>query len=94
MGVLIAVLATVMIGELIRRAFIMPDGDQIPAPTAVLASDLPADTRFVGVVATRSHIAVHVVLPDGRHRLYIVDPASGHVTGIMDPASPTSLLTE
>ena len=94
MGVLIAVLAAVMIGELIRRAFLGPDIGETAAPPATLAFDLPADSRFVGLAGTRSHIAVHAVLPDGRHRIYIVDPAAGRVTGVIDPASSTTELSD
>jgi hypothetical protein len=93
MGVLIAVLAAVMIGELIRRAFLTAEPAPGAAPPAAVALDIPADSRFVGLTSTRSHIAIHAVLPDGRHRVYIVDPATGAVTGIIDPqadATPAS----
>jgi hypothetical protein len=85
MGVLIAVLAAVMIGELIRRAFLV-EPDAATSPTTAVELGIPADSRFVGLTATRSHIAIHAALPDGRHRVYIVDPASGRVTAVIDPA--------
>jgi hypothetical protein len=85
MGVLIALLATVMIGELVRRAFLTGDAGDAARPATAVDLNIPADSRFVGLTSTRSHIALHAVLPDGRHRVYIVDPAAGRVTGVIDP---------
>ena len=94
MGVLIVVLTAVLIGELIRRAFLTPDAGEIAAASGPLSFDMPADSRIVGLAGTQSHIAIHAVLPDGRHRVYLVDPEIGRVTGIIGPESSTIELSD
>ena len=94
MGVLIVVLAAVLIGELIRRAFLTSDTGEIAAVSAPLAFDMPADSRIVGLAGSQSHIAIHAVLADGRHRVYLVDPAAGQITGVIGPESSATELSD
>jgi len=89
MGVLIAVLAAVIIGELFRRAFLTDETSPPPAPAAVrsVALGLPEGTRIEGLVATGTRVVVHATLPGGGDRLIVLDPQTGAVTAVIAPTA-------
>lgn len=76
MGVLIALLAMVLVGELMRRAFFSGSPPPLSAVPPLRAVDpgLPPDARIVDLVATQHHVVIHAVLPDGQALLYVLDP--------------------
>ena len=78
LGVLILVLATILIGELLRRAFLAdtPEQRESVAPLRSIAPDLPEGARLADMVATSNYVVVHVVLQDGETRLFVLDPAA------------------
>lgn len=48
--------------------------------------DLPDGATVAGVSATAGRALIHVLMPDGRDRVLVVDPASGAVLGTIDLA--------
>ncbi len=89
MGVLIVVLAAVIIGELLRRAFLAGDGGTaMPVEARTVGLDLPPGTRIAALATSGDRIVVHAVLPDGQDRVFILDSATAAVTAIVVPAAP------
>ena len=86
MGVLILVLAAVLIGELIRRAFLVSPSDGDTLFEASLG--LPDGTEVTDISATRTRVAVLVTFADGTTAIYFVDPLTGQVSGVMTPTDP------
>ena len=86
MGILILVLAAVLIGELIRRAFLLPASDGDTVFEASLG--LPDGTMMTDISATRTRVAVLITLTDGTTAVYFVDPLTGTVSGILTPNDP------
>ena len=85
MGILILVLAAVLIGELIRRAFLVPSSDGDTVFEASLG--LPDGTMITDISATRTRVAILVTLTDGTTTVYFVDPLTGSVSGILTPGA-------
>ena len=76
MGVLILLLAVVLVGELMRRAFFAGSPDshvEIPALHAI-EPGLPGGARVVDLVATEQYVVIHAILSDGETRLFVLDP--------------------
>ena len=94
MGVLILVLATVLVGELLRRAFFgdTPGAQQSVAPLRMITPGLPQGAQITDMVATRNYVVIHVVLEDGVTRLFVLDPeiAAEIPVPISDPGASVS----
>ena len=96
MGVLILLLAVVLVGELMRRAFFASGPEshvEVPALHAI-EPGLPEGARVVDLGATQDHVVIHAILPDGAPRLFVLDPeAAGQGPGQIDalPESQSSL---
>lgn len=89
MGALILLLAAVLVGELLRRAFFaeapMPAA---PAPALrTLDIGLPTGARIADLVATQHYVVIHAVMPDGETRLLVLDPQAGTVGAAMPEAA-------
>lgn len=92
MGALILLLATVLVGELLRRAFFAgapaPDA---PAPVLrTVEAGLPPGARIADLVATQHYVVIHAVMPDGEVRLLVLDPQAGSVRAATSEAPPSA----
>jgi hypothetical protein len=79
MGVLIVLLAAVLVGELLRRAFFSePEGPRSALPQLrAVDAGLPPGARIAELAATQNYVVIHAVMPDGETRLYVLDPQAG-----------------
>ena len=91
MGVLIVVLSMVLVGELLRRAFFAgPSGTHLETPALhAIEPGLPDGARIADLIATQDHVVIHAILPDGRARLFVLDPEAAARAAIERDASPT-----
>lgn len=90
MGVLILVLAVVLVGELLRRAFFAdtPTAHDSVPPLRMISPGLPDGARIADMVATRTYVVIHVVLEDGEARLFVLEPeaaAENHGVPLEEP---------
>jgi|GEM_PF-4475435 len=81
MAVVLVAGFVVIAAELVNRMLGSAEDQGFQATVA-----LPDGATVAGVSATASRAIVHVLLPGGRDRILVVDPASGSVLGTIDLA--------